>query len=98
MRNEQQADCNPSNVVMRALVLLTGCEDANALATTQHDNLVDWWGNPYQISFRGFTYPSNISPGTSPADDAFIIWSVGENGINEGGAGDDICLITPAIQ
>jgi len=56
----------------------------------------DWvcfeeWGNPYNIGIRGVTMASNIfNSYFGENENDVVVWSSGENGINEYGQNDDI--------
>jgi len=51
----------------------------------------DDWGNPYNIGIRGVTMASNIFNSFFGEDEEdVVVWSSGENGINEYGQNDDI--------
>lgn len=59
----------------------------------RRQELLDPWGRPFQVQLMG------AGPAFPPTGEARVkIWSVGPNGRDEGGAGDDITCQTVAIR
>jgi hypothetical protein len=61
------------------------------LSRNEKTEILDAWGRPLQMTLRtNLTGASNPSQSLLAKTNAILIWSLGPNGINEYGAGDDI--------
>jgi hypothetical protein len=58
------------------------------------NNITDQWGHPFVIIWREEAQLEQLAPQLRERKDSLLIWSIGPNGINENGYGDDLVLPT----
>jgi hypothetical protein len=93
---------NFSNLDSRALYDLVTMTNFEGRTIPPHSgwdkshDLVDTWGRPFRVV--AWVAPNNTNSPTSKIIENVRIWSLGPNGRDENGAGDDIAISPVQIQ
>lgn len=74
------------------LLVSAGQQDGIAPETISRNLCYDGYGNPFNVEFRTNIGSKSASGIVLRAESELLIWSSGENGINEYGSGDDVAI------